>query len=182
MGQQSPKHLGERLSVEIQASFPSHHLRVYDGCGTYNLRGSHPEIDHVLKFLCLCTVGKGAYASPEGNFHACGDGASEVWFGYFGHGMAAVLFGVVLAVQLVVVEGWNKVDSFGLELLDVVIGEFHAVFDRVHASGKTVAQSFSSDGMTRTLVTFIVRLFDERPDFFERERWGHDHLTVGCNA
>jgi len=48
------------------------------------------------------------------------------------------------------------------ELLDIVVGELHSVFNRIHPGRETVMQSLPAKSMTGDLVTFVVGLFDER--------------------
>src|SRR6266851_8097922 len=86
-------------------SFPSHHLRVHDGRSSYDLRGSHAELDHVFELFHLRSMREGADSGAESHFDARGDGAPEVWFGYFSDRVPAVFLGVVLPIQLVVIEG-----------------------------------------------------------------------------
>src|ERR1700704_2337593 len=102
-------HVGELASIKrADAILPSHEGRSPHGCRANCLRRSHPELHHVGEFFRLTSMQKWASTRAKRNLHSRRHRLREAAFGDFCYAVPAKSLLVVLSIQLIVIESWQK--------------------------------------------------------------------------
>ena len=92
-------------------------------------------------------MGKWTHPAAKSNLHSAGYRFAKVWLGNCGHAVPVVLLHVMYFFQLIVVEGWQQINTFFNHLLHRGIVDINSVLDGINSRIHTVMEALASERM-----------------------------------